>query len=319
METVSKIFVAGHKGLVGSAIVHRLRDEGYKNLFLRPKTGLDLTNQAATQAFFERERPEYVFLAAAKVGGIYANSAYPAEFIYNNISIQSNVIHSSYLIGVKKLLFLGSSCIYPRLCPQPMKEEYLLTGELEPTNEPYAIAKITGIKMCQAYNRQYKTNFISVMPANLYGPNDNFDLNNSHVIPALIRKFHEAKVMAINTTLSSSHPQVTIWGTGNPCREFLYVDDLAEACLFLMNNYNDSNIINVGSGNGIKIKELALLIKDIVGFSGEIAWDESMPDGTPCKVLDISNIKRLGWRPKVSLENGIEMTYRWFCENATYF
>jgi GDP-L-fucose synthase len=300
--------------------------------------------QKEVEAFFRSEKPEYIFLAAAKVGGILANNTYPAEFIYENLLVESNVIHSAYKAGVKKLLFLGSSCIYPRDCPQPMKEEYLLSGKLEPTNEPYAIAKIAGIKMCQAYNRQYGTRFISVMPTNLYGPGDNFDLETSHVLPALIRKFHEAKLKelegggrrfevedkhnGVGLTLersaplsSSEHSEqssntsfVTIWGTGAPMREFLHVDDLADACLFLMNHYEDSEIINIGVGKDISISELADLIKDIVGFKGAIHYDRSKPDGTPRKLLDVSKLQALGWQPKISLRQGIEMTYRWYVE-----
>ncbi|MDI6716131.1 MAG: GDP-L-fucose synthase [Actinomycetota bacterium] len=307
MRSNSKIYVAGHRGLVGSAIVRKLEAEGYTNLILRTSSELDLTDGPAVKAFFEAEKPEYVFLAAAKVGGIWANSHYPADFIYNNLAIQVNVIHNAYLYGVKKLLFLGSSCIYPKYAPQPMKEEYLLTGSLEPTNEPYAVAKIAGIKMCQAYNRQYGTNFISVMPTNLYGPNDNFDLENSHVLPALIRKFHEAKVKGL--------PSVSVWGTGSPRREFLYVDDLADACLFLMKHYDDSELINIGVGEDLTIKELALLIKEIVGFEGKIEFDASKPDGMARKLLDVSKINSLGWKAKVDLRQGIEATYRWYCEN----
>ena len=303
----SKIFVAGHRGLVGSAIVRKLESEGYNNLILRKSSELDLRDSSAVKAFFKSEKPEYIFLAAAKVGGIWANSHYPAEFIHSNLSIQVNVIHNAYLYGVKKLLFLGSSCIYPKFAPQPMKEDYLLTGILEPTNESYAIAKIAGIKMCEAYNRQYGTNFISVMPTNLYGPNDNFDLENSHVLPALIRKFHEAKI--------NGDPSVVIWGTGSPRREFLHVDDLADACLYLMQNYNDSELINIGVGKDQTIKELALLIQDVVGFEGKLVFDESKPDGTPRKLLDVSKLNSLGWKAKISLREGIEQTYRWYVEN----
>jgi len=306
MKFDSKIYVAGHRGLVGSALVRKLTELGYTNLITRAHVELDLTRQTKVEDFFDKERPEYVFLAAAKVGGILANSTYPAEFIYNNIVVQSNVIHNSYLFGVKKLLFLGSSCIYPRDCPQPMKEDYLLSGYLEPTNEPYAIAKIAGIKMCHSYNRQYGTNFISVMPTNLYGPNDNFDIQNAHVLPALIRKFHEAKV--------AGQKEVVVWGTGSPRREFLYVDDLADACIFLMNNYNSSEIINIGVGKDISIKELALMVKEIVGFDGEIVFDTSKPDGTPIKLLDVSKLSSLGWQAKISLKEGIKKTYRWYTE-----
>lgn len=307
MQKNSKIFIAGHRGLVGSAILRKLQYLGYENLVLRTSKELDLTRQADVENFFNKEKPEYVFLAAAKVGGILANSTYPADFIYKNLMIQANVIHSSYLTNVKKLLFLGSSCIYPRECPQPMKEEYLLSNYLEKTNEAYAIAKISGIKMCQAYNQQYKTNYISVMPTNLYGPGDNFDLNNSHVIPALIRKFHEAKELKKDT--------VNVWGTGKPYREFLHVDDLADACIFLMKEYNQSEIINIGTGVDITIKELAELIKEIIGFQGEIVWDREKPDGTPRKLLDISKISSLGWKPKINLRDGIKETYQWYVEN----
>lgn len=310
MEKNANIFIAGHRGLVGSAILRKLKSSGYENFILKTSKELDLTRQSDVEKFFMEERPEYVFLAAAKVGGILANSTYPAEFIYKNLMIQSNVIHSSYLSNVKKLLFLGSSCIYPRECPQPMKEEYLLSGYLEKTNEPYAIAKIAGIKMCQSYNRQYGTNYISVMPTNLYGPGDNFDLNNSHVIPALIRKFHEAKEF--------KKEFVTVWGTGKPYREFLHVDDLADACIFLMNKYNESEIINIGTGSDITIKELVELIKEITEFQGEVIWDTKKPDGTPRKLLDISRISALGWKPKIGLREGIKETYKWYIENVNY-
>jgi len=323
MDIGSRIFVAGHTGLVGSAILRRLQAEGYSNVMVRPHQQLDLMRQAEVQAFFRTEKPEYVFLAAAKVGGILANHTYPAEFIYQNLMIESNVIHSAYEAEARKLLFLGSSCIYPRDCPQPMKEEYLLSSKLEPTNEPYAIAKIAGIKMCQSYNRQYGTRFISVMPTNLYGPGDNFDLQTSHVLPALIRKFHEAKAREQGSQIGGERPEVkeegvqggdcvSIWGTGKPRREFLHVDDLADGCLFLMHHYEDSEIINIGVGKDIPIRELADLIKDIVGFRGTIRYDESKPDGTPQKLLDVSRIKALGWQPKISLRGGIEMTYRWY-------
>ena len=304
MELGSKIYIAGHRGLVGSAIMRKLKQEGYSNLVTRTSKELDLTDQKAVEAFFQKEEPEYVFLAAAKVGGILANSTYPAEFIYENLAIQTNVIHKACEHNVNKLLFLGSSCIYPKNAPQPMKEEYLLTGELEPTNEPYAIAKITGIKMCQAYNKQYDTNFISVMPTNLFGPGDNYDLETSHVLPALIRKFHEAKAQNL--------PHVEVWGSGKPKREFLYVDDLADACLFLMHNYNDNSTINIGTGEDLSIKELAVLIKNIVSFKGEIKFDRTKPDGTPRKLLDVSKLNSLGWKPKHSLLNGIEETYKSF-------
>ena len=303
MEKESKIYVAGHRGLVGSAILHNLQEEGYNNIVIRTHRELDLCNQQEVRAFFEKERPEYVFLAAAKVGGILANSTYPADFIYNNIAIQIYAIHNAYLYGVKKLLFLGSSCIYPKFAPQPMKEEYLLTGILEPTNEPYAIAKISGIKMCQAYNRQYGTNFISVMPTNLYGPGDNFDLETSHVLSALIRKFHEAKL--------SGQP-VTVWGTGTPRREFLYVNDLAEACVFLMNCYDGEDIINIGTGLDISIKELAGFISEVIGYRGEIIFDTGKPDGMQRKLLDVTRINSLGWKAKTDLREGIEKTYKWY-------
>ena len=303
MEKESKIYVAGHRGLVGSAILHNLQAEGYNNLVIRTHRELDLCNQEEVRAFFEKERPEYVFLAAAKVGGILANSTYPADFIYNNLAIQIYAIHNAYLYGVKKLLFLGSSCIYPKFAPQPMKEEYLLTGILEPTNEPYAIAKISGIKMCQAYNRQYGTNFISVMPTNLYGPGDNFDLETSHVLSALIRKFHEAKL--------SGQP-VTVWGTGTPRREFLYVNDLAEACVFLMNCYDGEDIINIGTGLDISIKELAGFISEVIGYRGEIIFDTGKPDGMQRKLLDVTRINSLGWKAKTDLREGIEKTYKWY-------
>lgn len=308
MEKDSKIYIAGHTGLVGSAVFHKLEREGYKNIVKKTHQELDLTHQIEVEVFFKTEKPQYVILAAAKVGGIHANSTYPAQFIYENLTIQTNVIHSAYLYGVEKLLFFGSACSYPRDCPQPMKEEYLLSGCLEPTNEPYAVAKIAGIKMCQAYNKQYGTSFICTTPTNVYGPNDNFDLDNSHVIPALFRKFHEAKV--------KKHSAVTIWGTGSPIREFIYADDLAEACLFLMKNYNSSEIINVGSGEEISIKNLAYFIKDIIGYYGEITFDTSKPDGAPRKVLDGSKLKNLGWEAKTSLKEGISKTYHWYLKHA---
>ena len=304
MERDAKIYIAGHRGLVGSAIYRKLVSEGYTNLITRDSKSLDLRRQADVEAFFEREKPEYVFLAAARVGGIHANNTYPAEFIRDNLMIQSNVIHSAYSTGVKKLLFLGSSCIYPKFSPQPMKEEYLLDGKLEPTNESYAVAKIAGIKMCQAYNRQYGTHFISVMPTNLYGPGDDFDLENSHVLPALIRKFHEAKV--------KNEPFVTVWGTGTPKREFLYIDDLADAGLFLMENYDDSEIINIGTGEDLSIGDLAALIKGITSYDGEIVYDVTKPDGTPRKLLDVSKLNSLGWKAKTGLRDGIIVTYNWF-------
>lgn len=333
MRKESKIYIAGHRGLVGSAIYRRLGSEGYSNLVARTSKELDLRRQADVEAFFEKERPVYIFLAAAKVGGIMANSTYPADFICDNLMIQTNIIHASYKYGVKKLLFLGSSCIYPKHAPQPMKEKYLLTGELEPTNEPYAIAKIAGIKMCQAYNKQYGTNFISVMPTNLYGPDDNFDLETSHVLPALIRKFHEGKVAMeqakIETKVkaedfaqsqSKSQPDfisqsVVIWGTGIPRREFLYIDDLSDACLFLMKEYDGSDIINVGVGEDISIRDLASLIKEIVGYEGDIVYDSSKPDGTPRKLLDVSRLNVLGWRAKTNLREGIAGTYDWYIKN----
>ena len=306
----AKIFIAGHRGLVGSAIVRKLKKEGYNNLVVRSHSELDLTRQEDVEAFFEKERPEYVFLAAARVGGILANSTYKAEFIYDNIMIAANVINTSYKYGVKKLLNLGSSCIYPKHAPQPMKEEYLLSGKLEPTNEPYAIAKIAAIKLCRYYNEQYGTNFISVMPTNLYGPNDNFDLKTSHVLPALIRKFHDAKV--------EGKDKVVLWGTGTPRREFLYVDDLADACLHLMQDYDARDIgefVNIGTGEDITIKELAELIASIVGFRGDIVWDRDKPDGTPQKLLDVSRINKMGWKARTGLKQGIIQTYDWYKES----
>jgi GDP-L-fucose synthase len=307
MDKHAKIYVAGHRGLVGSALVKRLREGGYSNLVLRTSRDLDLRRQADVEAFFAQERPEYVFLAAAKVGGILANSTYKAEFIYDNIMIAANVVHASFRSGVKKLLNLGSSCIYPKYAPQPMKEEYLLTGLLEPTNEPYAVAKIAAIKLCRSYNEQYGTNFISVMPTNVYGPNDNFDLETSHVLPALIRKFHEAKV--------AKKESVELWGSGEPFREFLYVDDLADACVFLMGKYDYRDIgefINIGTGTDITIRDLAFLVKRVVGYEGDMINDRTKPDGTPKKLLDVSKIISLGWRPKVSLADGIQLTYTAF-------
>jgi GDP-L-fucose synthase len=304
MDKNAKIFVAGHKGMVGSSIVRKLIENGYQNILTASRNIIDLTNQNKVNMFFGNENPEYVFLAAAKVGGIKANDVYRADFIYENIMIQSNIIKASHNCGVKKLLFLGSSCIYPKHSIQPIKEDYLLTGLLEPTNDAYAIAKICGIKMCQDFNKQYKTNYISVMPTNLYGLNDNYDLNNSHVLPALIRKFHEAKV--------DNKKIVDIWGSGNPMREFLYVDDLADACLYLMDNYNDSEIVNIGTGKDITIKDLAFLIKDIVSYDGDIIFNSDMPDGTLRKVLDVSKLKNLGWEYKTKLKEGIEKTYEDF-------
>jgi len=308
MDKKSKIYIAGHKGLVGSAIVRNLEKKGYKNLILKTRKELDLLDGVKVAAFFKKEKPEYVILAAARVGGIMANNTYPANFIYENLTVQNNVIHNSYLSGVKKLLFLGSSCIYPRMASQPIKEEYLLMGELEPTNKAYAVAKIAGIIMCQSYNKQYGTNFISVMPTNLYGPNDNFDLNNSHVLPALIRKFDEAK--------NNGAKEVTVWGTGKAKREFLHVDDLADAALFLMLHYDSEAIINVGVGKDISIRELAELIADIVEYDGRITFDASKPDGTPRKLLDVSRMSELGWEPKISLRNGIKQTYQWYREHV---
>jgi GDP-L-fucose synthase len=319
MDKLAKIFVAGHRGLVGSAIVRRLRAEGHDNLLLRSSREIDLRNQSAVADFFEKEKPEYVFLAAAKVGGIVANSNFPAEFIHDNLMIQSNVIHNDYLTGARRLLFLGSSCIYPRLASQPLKEEYLLTGSLEPTNEPYAIAKIAGITMCRSYNRQYGTSFLAAMPTNLYGPNDNFDLETSHVLPALIKKFHEAK--------STGSGIVTVWGTGTPKREFLHVADLADACLFLMNlpeeafsslitHHSSPALINIGSGDEVSVEELAFLIKKVVGFSGELAFDTTKPDGTPRKLCDVTRLHALGWRHRIGLVEGLRETYRWYIENT---
>lgn len=307
MDKNAKIFIAGHRGLVGSAIKRRLEFLGYKNLIFRTRQELDLLDARAVADFFKKEKPDYVFLAAAKVGGIMANFTYPADFIHQNLMVQSNVLHHSHLNKVKKLLFLGSSCVYPREALQPIKEEYLLSRELEETNKPYAIAKIAGIIACQSYNRQHGANFISVMPTNLYGPNDNYDLENSHVMPALIRKFHEAKTGGKN--------EVVLWGTGNPKREFMHVDDMADACIFLMNNYNDSEIINIGTGKDIAIKELAELIKEIVGFQGKIVWDSSKPDGTPRKLLDVSKLRALGWRHKIELADGLRSAYGHFTEN----
>lgn len=301
MDKKAKIYVAGHNGMVGSAIVRALNVLGYTNLLLKTSKELDLRVQSEVQSFFEKEKPEYVFLAAAKVGGIEANNTYRADFLYENLMIQNNVIHQSYVHGVEKLLFLASSCIYPKFAPQPIKEEYLLTGLLEPTNEPYAIAKIAGVKMCENYNRQYGCNFISVMPTNLYGPNDNYDLKNSHVLPALLRKFHEAKLNAAAT--------VEVWGSGTPKREFLHVDDLAKACLHLMETYEGNVSVNIGTGQDLSIKELASMIRDIVGFKGKIRWNTSKPDGTPRKLLDVSLIHSLGWQHKIELMEGIKKVY----------
>jgi len=302
MDLNSKIYVAGHRGMVGSAIVKNLQDKGFVNIVTRTSTELNLINQQQVTAFFESEKPEYVFLAAAKVGGIVANNTYRADFIYENMMIQNNVIHESYKSNVKKLLFLGSSCIYPKFAPQPLREEYLLTGLLEETNEPYAIAKIAGIKMCDAYREQYDCNFISVMPTNLYGNNDNYDLQNSHVLPALLRKVHEAKI--------NNDKFVTVWGTGSPLREFLHSNDMADACVYLMQNYNDKGFVNIGSGEEIAIKDLAYLIKDIVGFEGEILFDTTKPDGTPRKLTDTTRLNNLGWKYKIHLKAGIQEVYR---------
>ena len=296
----SKIFIAGHNGMVGSAILRNLQDKGFSNFVLKSSKELDLRDAKAVADFFEEEKPEFVFLAAAKVGGIVANNTYRADFLYENLMIQNNVIHEAYKNKVEKLLFLGSSCIYPKLAPQPLKEEYLLTGILEPTNEPYAIAKIAGIKMCDAYRSQYGCNFISVMPTNLYGPNDNYDLQNSHVLPAMIRKFHEAK---LNGT------SVELWGTGSPKREFLHADDMAEACVFLMENYNEPGLVNIGTGEDLSIKELAEMIQKITKFEGEIIWDHTKPDGTPRKLMDVSKLHHLGWKHKIALEEGITKVY----------
>lgn len=304
MEKGAKIYVAGHNGLVGSAITRLLKKEGYNNLLLKIHAELDLISQQKTFKLFEEESPDYVFLAAAKVGGILANNTYPAQFIYSNLQIQTNVIHACYKFKVKKLLFLGSSCIYPKFAPQPMSEDALLSGKLEPTNQPYAIAKIAGIIMCQSYNREYNRNFISVMPTNLYGPNDHYDLFNSHVLPALIRKIHEAK--------KNNLEFVEIWGTGSVRREFLYADDLAEACVFLMNNYDESDIINIGTGEDVSIKELAETIRDIIDYKGNFHFDTSKPDGTPRKLLNVDKLFKLGWKPKIDLKTGIELTYKDF-------
>jgi GDP-L-fucose synthase len=302
MNKSDKIFVAGHRGMVGSAICRKLQQEGYAQVITRTSKELDLTDQKAVNAFFEIEKPQFVFLAAAKVGGIHANNTFRADFLYRNLMIESNVIHASHVHGVQKLLFLGSSCIYPKMAPQPLKEESLLTGTLEYTNEPYAIAKIAGIKLCEAYRDQYGSNFISAMPTNLYGPNDNYDLQNSHVLPALIRKFHEAKI--------SQSPSVEVWGTGSPLREFLHVDDLAEACYFLMQQYNDKQFVNVGCGEDLSIKSLAEMIQTIVGFQGDLIWNTEKPDGTPRKLMDVSMIKALGWSPKINLIQGIADVYK---------
>lgn len=310
MEKSAKIYIAGHRGMVGSAIVRKLQKQGYANLVSRTSAELDLRNQQAVTNFFASEKPEYVFLAAAKVGGIVANNIYRADFLYENLAIQNNVIHNAYITGVKKLMFLGSSCIYPKLAPQPLKEEYLLTGLLEPTNEPYAIAKIAGIKLCDAYRDQYGCNFISVMPTNLYGYNDNYHPQNSHVLPALIRKFHDAKM--------KGDPEVSIWGTGTPKREFLFADDLADACYFLMQNYNEPNLINIGTGEDISIKDLALLIKEHIGYSGTLNFDTTKPDGTPRKLMDVSKLHALGWKHKVELKEGIGLAYADFLKDYSH-
>lgn len=307
MNLDAKIYVAGHRGLVGSAIVRNLEDKGYKNIIYRTHKELDLTNQEAVRRFFEEEKPEYVFLAAAKVGGIHANNTYPADFIYENLMIQNNVIKAAHDFEVKKLLFLGSTCIYPKMAPQPIKEEYLLTGSLEETNEAYAVAKIAGLEMCKFFKRQYGDNFISCMPTNLYGPNDNFDLKNSHVLPALIRKFHEAKV--------NNSEAVEVWGTGTPLREFLYVDDMADACVFLMENYDGEQHVNIGTGEEVSIRELAETVKEVVGFEGELVFNTEMPDGTPRKLTTVDKLHGLGWKHKVSLDKGIRLAYNWFLEN----
>jgi GDP-L-fucose synthase len=320
MDKDAKIYVAGHRGLVGSAILRRLVSEGYENLLLRTSKELDLRKQGAVTRFFDDEKPEYVFLAAAKVGGIAANNNYPAEFIHDNLQIQNNIIHNAYLTGAKRLLFLGSTCIYPRLAPQPLKEEYLLNGQLEPTNDAYAVAKIAGITMCRSYNRQYGTSFLAAMPTNLYGPGDNFDLEKSHVLPALIRKFHEAT--------ERGDESVAVWGTGAPLREFLHVDDLADACLFLMKLPEDDYsllltsqsspaLINIGSGEEVTIKELALLVKEVIGFAGEVVFDPSRPDGTPRKLSDVGKIRSSGWKHKIGLREGLESTFDWYLNAAS--
>jgi GDP-L-fucose synthase len=309
LEKEAKIYVAGHRGMVGSAIVRKLQQEGYTNLVLKTSAELDLRDQVKVASFFASEKPDYVFLAAAKVGGIVANNTYRADFLYENLAIQNNIIHSSFVHKVKKLMFLGSSCIYPKLAPQPLKESYLLSGYLEETNEPYAIAKIAGIKMCEAYRAQYGCDFISVMPTNLYGPNDNYDLENSHVLPAMIRKFHEAKVQGKES--------MTLWGTGAPMREFLHADDLAEACVYLMETYSESELVNIGTGIDVTIKELAETVKEIVGFSGSIHWDTTRPDGTPRKLMDVSKLHSLGWSHKIALKDGIALAYQDFLTNVS--
>jgi GDP-L-fucose synthase len=305
----AKIYIAGHRGMVGSAIIRRLKKEGFQNFITRTSAEIDLRNQDAVSDLFSKEKPDYVFLAAARVGGIVANNTYRAEFLYDNLCIQNNIIHQSHLNGVKKLMFMGSSCIYPKLAPQPLKEEYLLTGPLEYTNEPYAIAKIAGIKMCDAYRSQYGCNYISVMPTNLYGYNDNYHPENSHVFPALIRKFHEAKI--------NGSDKVIIWGSGKPYREFLFSDDLADACFFLMENYNEPGIINIGTGEDISIKDFAFLVKDIIGFDGDVVFDTTRPDGTPRKLMDVSRIQSLGWKHTTSLKEGIKLAYQDFLNNVS--
>lgn len=307
MNKDSKIYVAGHRGLVGSAIVRELKKKGYTNIIGKTHKELDLMDSLAVENFFKEEKPEYVFLAAAKVGGIYANSTYPADFIYENLQIQNNVIGNAHKYGVKKLMFLGSSCIYPKMCPQPIKEEYLLSGYLEETNEAYALAKISGLKMCEYFNKQYGTNFISVMPTNLYGPYDNFHPENSHVMPALIRRFHEAKV--------NGAKEVVVWGSGKPLREFLYSEDMADACIYLMENYEGNDFFNIGTGKEITIKGLAELIKEVIGYEGEIVWDSSKPDGTPRKLLDVSRLESQGWKYKMELKDGVKEAYKWYLEN----
>jgi GDP-L-fucose synthase len=307
LKKEAKIYVAGHRGMVGSAIVRQLKSQGFQHILVRTSKELDLRNQQAVLDFFQAEKPEYVFLAAAKVGGIVANNTFRADFLYENLAIQNHVIHAAYLNGVTKLMFLGSSCIYPKLAPQPLKESYLLSGYLEPTNEPYAIAKIAGIKMCEAYRAQYGCDFISVMPTNLYGPNDNYDLQNSHVLPAMIRKFHEAK--------ERGDASMELWGSGAPMREFLYADDLAEACMFLMENYSDPELVNIGTGEDVTIKALAETVKNIVGFTGEIRWDVTKPDGTPRKLMDVSKLHQLGWKHQIELADGIRLAYQDFLAN----
>lgn len=311
MHKEDKIFIAGHRGLMGSALVRALQKKGYSNIVTRTSSEMDLREQDQVRDFFQKEKPQYVFLAAAKVGGIHANNTYPAEFIYDNLAIQNNVIHESYRNGVEKLLFLGSSCIYPKNAPQPILEEYLLTGLLEPTNEAYAIAKIAGIKLCQYYQQQYHARFISAMPTNLYGTGDNYDLNNSHVLPALIRKFHEAKI--------NQAANVTVWGSGKPCREFLHSDDAAEACLFLMENYEGSGIVNIGVGKDTTIAELALLVKEVTGFTGNLLFDTTKPDGTPRKLLNVDKLNSLGWHASIGLREGVMRTYKDFEDNYSYY